>query len=47
MCKILYSHEHSLEILSLHVKIQDLLARALAIIEDYDCETVGKYCFTL
>ncbi|GJE87594.1 mediator complex subunit Med5-domain-containing protein [Phanerochaete sordida] len=41
MCKILYSHESSLEILSLHVTIQDLLCRALAIIEDYDCETVG------
>ncbi|EKM61173.1 uncharacterized protein PHACADRAFT_134473 [Phanerochaete carnosa HHB-10118-sp] len=41
MCKILYSHEHSLEILSLHVTIQDLLSRALAIVEDYDCETVG------
>lgn len=41
LCSILYEHEHAIDILSLHVNMQDLLAHALAIVEDYDCETVG------
>lgn len=42
MCKILSTYDHALEVLSLHVKMRDLLAHALAIVEDYDCETVGR-----
>lgn len=40
---MLYTHEHALQILSLHVKIPELVAHGLAIVEDYDCETVGMY----
>lgn len=40
---MLYTHEHALQILSLHVKIPELVAHGLAIVEDYDCETVGVY----
>ena len=31
----------ALEILSLHIGVVDLVARLLAFVEDYDCETVG------
>ncbi|KAI0348474.1 hypothetical protein BDW22DRAFT_1350685 [Trametopsis cervina] len=41
LSKVLYTHEHALEIISLHVKLTELLAHALAVIEDYDCESVG------
>ena len=43
LCKVLYTHEHALEIIALHVKLADVVACALAVIEDYDCETVGGY----
>ena len=42
LCKVLYTYEPALEILSLHVRLGDIVAQALIIIEDYDCETVGK-----
>ncbi|TBU48171.1 mediator complex subunit Med5-domain-containing protein [Dichomitus squalens] len=41
VCKMLSKHEMALDMLSLHAKISDLVAHALAFIEDYDCETVG------
>ncbi|KAI0721268.1 hypothetical protein C8T65DRAFT_228522 [Cerioporus squamosus] len=41
VCKMLCTHEMALDMLSLHAKITDLVAYALAFIEDYDCETVG------
>ncbi|KAI0788572.1 mediator complex subunit Med5-domain-containing protein [Abortiporus biennis] len=41
ICKMLYLHPHAIDIVALHVKLSDLLASALAIVEDYDCETVG------
>ena len=41
VCKMLCTHEMALDMLSLHAKITDLVAHALAFIEDYDCETVG------
>ncbi|KAI0704950.1 hypothetical protein BC835DRAFT_1261628 [Cytidiella melzeri] len=41
LSKLLYTHEHALEILSMHARLFDLVAHALAIIEDYDCESVG------
>ncbi|KAL1951638.1 hypothetical protein VTO73DRAFT_787 [Trametes versicolor] len=41
VCKMLCQHEMALDMLSLHTKISDLVAHALAFVEDYDCETVG------
>ncbi|KAI0094740.1 mediator complex subunit Med5-domain-containing protein [Irpex rosettiformis] len=41
VCKILYTHEHALEIVSLYVRLSELMASALTIIQDYDCESVG------
>ncbi|KAI8980648.1 mediator complex subunit Med5-domain-containing protein [Trametes punicea] len=41
VCKMLSKHEMALDMLSLHAKITDLVAHALAFVEDYDCETVG------
>ncbi|KAI0800903.1 hypothetical protein C8Q74DRAFT_1345580 [Fomes fomentarius] len=41
VCKMLCLHEIALDMLSLHYKITDLVAHAVAFIEDYDCETVG------
>ena len=43
VCKMLSTHEMALDMLSLHAKISDLVAHALAFIEDYDCETVGAW----
>ncbi|KAI0778549.1 mediator complex subunit Med5-domain-containing protein [Trametes elegans] len=41
VCKMLCKHEMALDMLSLHAKMTDLVAHALAFVEDYDCETVG------
>lgn len=41
-CRILCRYDLALDIVSLHVKAQVLVAHALAFIEDYDCETVGR-----
>ena len=41
LARILYNNEFALDIVSLHIKISDLVVRALAVLEDYDCETVG------
>ena len=38
---MLCKHEMALDMLSLHAKMTDLVAHALAFVEDYDCETVG------
>ena len=35
-------HDMTLDVLSLHINITDLIARMLAFVEDYDCETVGE-----
>lgn len=43
VCKMLCQHEMALDMLSLHTKISDLVAHALAFVEDYDCETVGEW----
>lgn len=45
LCKILYTYEHALDIVSLHVSVINLVHRALVFLEDYDCETVGKLCY--
>ena len=41
ICKILYTYEHAMEIVALHVRITDLLFSSLQFLEEYDCETVG------
>ena len=41
VCKVLCKHDMALDMLSLHTKITDLVAHALAFVDDYDCETVG------
>ncbi|OBZ79167.1 Mediator of RNA polymerase II transcription subunit 5 [Grifola frondosa] len=41
LCKILCKCDIALDMLSLHAKITDVVAHALAFVEDYDCETVG------
>ncbi len=43
VCKVLYTHEPALEIVALHTKLSELLALGLALLEDYDCETVGAF----
>ncbi|KAF8843987.1 hypothetical protein BDN67DRAFT_1066405 [Paxillus ammoniavirescens] len=41
LTKILYTHDFALDILSLHLKITDLVFEALELLCEYDCETVG------
>ncbi|KAI6047573.1 mediator complex subunit Med5-domain-containing protein [Pisolithus marmoratus] len=41
LMKILYTHDFALDILSLHLKISDVLFDAVHLLTDYDCETVG------
>lgn len=43
VCKVLSKHEMALDMLSLHAKVPELVAHALAFIEDYECETVGLW----
>jgi mediator of RNA polymerase II transcription subunit 5 len=42
LCRLLYTHEAALDILAIHVKIYDIIFRALLFLEQYDCETVGR-----
>ncbi|KAG6334298.1 hypothetical protein ID866_4795 [Astraeus odoratus] len=39
--RALYSHDFALDILSLHLKISDVVFEATQLLTDYDCETVG------
>ncbi|KAI5123762.1 hypothetical protein M0805_000352 [Coniferiporia weirii] len=41
LCKVLNLHELALDIISLHVKVTDIIAHVLAFIEEFDCELVG------
>ncbi|KAL4071001.1 mediator complex subunit Med5-domain-containing protein [Scleroderma citrinum] len=41
LMKILYSHDFALDVLSLHLKISDVLFDAVQLLTEYDCETVG------
>ncbi|KAF9453745.1 hypothetical protein P691DRAFT_693777 [Macrolepiota fuliginosa MF-IS2] len=41
LCKILNTSDHALDILSFHVKLTEVVFRALRFLEEYDCETVG------
>ncbi|KAI6162252.1 mediator complex subunit Med5-domain-containing protein [Pisolithus thermaeus] len=41
LMKILYTYDFALDILSLHLKISDVLFDAIHLLTDYDCETVG------
>ncbi|KAI0051771.1 hypothetical protein FA95DRAFT_1534184 [Auriscalpium vulgare] len=41
LARVLYNNEFALEVVSLHVKVSDLVAHALVVLEEYDTETVG------
>ena len=41
LCKALYTNEVLLDIMALHIKVSDLISRALLFLDQYDCETVG------
>ena len=41
ICKVLCKYDVALDMLSLHAKISELVANAVAFVDDYDCETVG------
>ncbi|KAI0734538.1 hypothetical protein C8Q72DRAFT_770738 [Fomitopsis betulina] len=41
ICKILSRCEPLIDVVSVHVSLRELLASALAYVEDYDCDTVG------
>ncbi|EMD42220.1 hypothetical protein CERSUDRAFT_110751 [Gelatoporia subvermispora B] len=41
VCKLLYSCEFALEIVSMQTLLPELVAHAIALVEEYDCETVG------
>ncbi|THH04163.1 hypothetical protein EW145_g5729 [Phellinidium pouzarii] len=41
LCKVLNLHDLALDIVSLHVKVTDILAYILAFVEEFDCEFVG------
>ncbi|GBE78206.1 hypothetical protein SCP_0110890 [Sparassis crispa] len=41
LCRILSANEPALDILSLHIKIPQLVTHALAYVDDYDFETIG------
>ncbi|KAL9716176.1 hypothetical protein Ac2012v2_000621 [Leucoagaricus gongylophorus] len=41
LCRILYTSDYALDILALHIKLTELVFRALRFLEEYDCGTVG------
>ncbi|TFK57207.1 hypothetical protein OE88DRAFT_1671027 [Heliocybe sulcata] len=41
LCKFLYTHPITLDLVSLHCNMSDMVAHASMLFEDYDCETVG------
>ncbi|TFY83598.1 hypothetical protein EWM64_g422 [Hericium alpestre] len=41
LAKILYLNDTALDILSLHIPLSGLLSRSVALIDSYDCESVG------
>jgi len=47
LCKMLYTHEDVLDVISLHVKMSDIIFHTLTFLEDYDCQTVGTLLLLL
>lgn len=48
--KILSTNDAALDLVSLHVELSTLVSSALAFVEEYDCEAVGKFmssCYSL
>lgn len=43
LCKLLHTYGRVLDIVALHEPIKDLLFYSIQFLEDYDCETVGKF----
>ncbi|KAK0198374.1 mediator complex subunit Med5-domain-containing protein [Armillaria mellea] len=41
LCKALYLRPRILDIISLHVKIDELLYQTVSLVDSYDCETIG------
>ncbi|KAK0465088.1 mediator complex subunit Med5-domain-containing protein [Desarmillaria tabescens] len=41
LCKALYLRHRILDIISLHVKIDELLYYTISLVDSYDCETIG------
>lgn len=48
LCKVLQRKDAIFDLLSLHIRISDLVFQALLFLENYDCETVGTFsiCIT-
>ena len=42
LCKVMTVHELALDIVSLHARINLILANVLAFAEDFECESVGE-----
>lgn len=42
LMKALYTYDFVLDILSLHLKISDIVFEAIQLLNEYDCETVGS-----
>jgi len=47
MCKLLYTHTLSLDIIALQVKITDFVAAALNFVDNFECELVGSSLHSL
>ncbi|KAG6902913.1 hypothetical protein C0995_010083 [Termitomyces sp. Mi166 len=43
LCKVLYTYEVMLDIMTLHIQVSDLISRALFFLDQYDCETVARF----
>jgi mediator of RNA polymerase II transcription subunit 5 len=41
--RILSANDAALDLVSLHVELSTLVSSALAFVEEYDCEAVGKF----
>ena len=42
LCKVFNSYDLAIDIVSLHVKFDEIFAPILAFVDDFDCESVGK-----
>lgn len=43
LCRALNLCEPALDVISLHMKITDILAHVLAFVDEFDCESVGAF----
>ena len=47
LCKVLNAIDPAMDIITLHVRIDDILIPILHFVEDFDCESVGVFHFCL